>query len=248
MPLGILALEILEDVAVPQGLAVSGLQAGQVAVFGQHVNAVLVNGGGAPGSGSAAVVQPIPQGHCPERPAAAFLEAHQGAVVFARALDEDPASLNGDASVAFSQVGSGPDQGGTAGRPLPEQSGFGGKTGSFGSPPLGPQALGKGIVGLGKLYLAAGSQNEHNGKQCSNREALVAHGDSPFSEDGRIVHLCGQAWPHSIRGRRALCFPDERPVFDLKQVRFRAGDRRSGRTTCAGRHDPRLPVCDRPQL
>ena len=62
VPLGILALEILQDVAVPQVLPSCGLQAGQVAVLGQHVDAVLLDGGGAPGTGSAAMVQSIPQG------------------------------------------------------------------------------------------------------------------------------------------------------------------------------------------
>ena len=212
-PFGILTLEVLQDVAVPQGLAVGGLKAGQVAILGQHVNAVLVDGGGAPGTGPAAMFQSIPQGCCPEGPAAAFLEAKKSAVVVEGALDEDSASLDGDAPIAFSQVGSGPDQRGTVGRPLPEQSGFGGKAGSFRSPPLGPQPLGKVGAGravwLGKVHLAAGSQKNSGGKQCCGRELLVAHGNSPFAEDGRIVHLWVRAWAHSIRGRRAHWSPAE---------------------------------------
>ena len=42
----------------------------------------------------------------------------------------------------------------------------------------------------------------------------MAHGNSPFAEDGRIVHLWVRAWAHSIRGRRAHSFPAE-----LKQAR-----------------------------
>ena len=84
--------------------------------------------------------QSIPQGCCPEGPAAAFLEAKKSAVVVEGALDEDSASLDGDAPIAFSQVGSGPDQRGTVGRPLPEQSGFGGKAGSFRVPATGATA------------------------------------------------------------------------------------------------------------
>ena len=118
----------------------AALKAGQVAILGQHVNAVLVDGGGASWTGPAAMFQSIPQGCCPEGPATAFLEAKKSAVVVEGALDEDSASLDGDAPIAFSQVGSGPDQRGTVGRPLPEQSGFGGKAGSFRSPPLGATA------------------------------------------------------------------------------------------------------------
>ena len=136
-PLQLPASEIAKDIALPHRGAI-GLEARQIAVLAERVNAIAVDGRCAARPGSAVIrhgrTQRLRPDFLPIRP----IEGDDNAVAAARALDEDTIARNRHRSVAGSKSGRRPDDRRPGRGPFLQEAGLFRQPRAIGALPLGP--------------------------------------------------------------------------------------------------------------
>ena len=125
-PLQLRAAELFQDVALPEDRPV-GLEAREVAVLGEHVQAIAVDGRRA--ARPRAPIAPHPRFNRPERLRPHFLavrpiERDDDTVVAARTLKIDAVACHGHRSITRPEVVRRPDEARTAGGPLFQEPGL----------------------------------------------------------------------------------------------------------------------------
>ena len=135
--------EAIEQLGVPDPLAIGGSQADEVAVGGDCVDTVTVDRGRSARPAAPALVERAAIGHFPELLAGFLIEGDDILRAVPLALREKPPPGDRERSKTFPQPARFPSQRRATRRPCFEQSGFRGNAVASGSPPLRPVAQGR---------------------------------------------------------------------------------------------------------